>query len=147
MVINPVFFINSILLGVGLAMDAFSVSLANGLAERNMRKGRMCVMAGTFGFFQALMPIIGWTCVHTLLQYFKVFEKFIPWIALVLLLYIGGKMLFESIKSIRSGRDGEEVTAGRLTPAVLVVQGIATSIDALSVGFAISEYGLAQALI
>ena len=147
MVINPVFFINSILLGVGLAMDAFSVSLANGLAERDMRKGRMCVMAGTFGFFQALMPIIGWTCVHTLLQYFKVFEKFIPWIALVLLLYIGGKMLFESIKSIRSGRDGEEVTAGRLTPAVLVVQGIATSIDALSVGFAISEYGLVQALI
>ena len=147
MVINLVFFINSILLGVGLAMDAFSVSLANGLAERDMRKGRMCVMAGTFGFFQALMPIIGWTCVHTLLQYFKVFEKFIPWIALVLLLYIGGKMLFESIKSIRSGRDGEEVTAGRLTPAVLVVQGIATSIDALSVGFAISEYGLAQALI
>ena len=147
MVINPVFFINSILLGVGLAMDAFSVSLANGLAERDMRKGRMCVMAGTFGFFQALMPIIGWTCVHTLLQYFKVFEKFIPWIALVLLLYIGSKMLFESIKSIRSGRDGEEVTAGRLTPAVLVVQGIATSIDALSVGFAISEYGLVQALI
>ena len=147
MVINPVFFINSILLGVGLAMDAFSVSLANGLAERDMRKGRMCVMAGTFGFFQALMPIIGWTCVHTLLQYFKVFEKFIPWIALVLLLYIGGKMLFESIKSIRSVRDGEVVTAGRLTPAVLVVQGIATSIDALSVGFAISEYGLVQALI
>ncbi|MDY5606829.1 MAG: manganese efflux pump MntP family protein [Lentihominibacter sp.] len=147
MVINLVFFINSILLGAGLAMDAFSVSLANGLAERDMRKGRMCVMAGTFGFFQALMPIIGWTCVHTLLQYFKVFEKFIPWIALVLLLYIGGKMLFESIKSIRSGRDGEEVTAGRLTPAVLVVQGIATSIDALSVGFAISEYGLVQALI
>ena len=129
MVINLVFFINSILLGVGLAMDAFSVSLANGLAERDMRKGRMCVMAGTFGFFQALMPIIGWTCVHTLLQ------------------YIGGKMLFESIKSIRSGRDGEEVTAGRLTPAVLVVQGIATSIDALSVGFAISEYGLVQAFI
>ncbi|MGN0702492.1 MAG: manganese efflux pump MntP family protein [Lentihominibacter sp.] len=144
--INPVFLINSILLGVGLAMDAFSVSLANGLAEKDMNKGRMCVMAGTFGFFQALMPVIGWTCVHTLLQYFKTFEKFIPWIALVLLLYIGGKMLLESIKSIRSGKTGEEATAGRITPGALVVQGIATSIDALSVGFAISEYGLVQAL-
>ena len=65
------FFMNSILLGIGLAMDAFSVSLANGLNEPKMKKRKMCFVAGIFAFFQALMPMIGWVCVHTLLGYFK----------------------------------------------------------------------------
>ena len=82
-----VFVFNSILLGVGLAMDAFSVSLANGLNRPAMHKKKMCVIAGTFGFFQALMPMTGWVCVHTIIEYFKMFEKFIPWIALILLLF------------------------------------------------------------
>ena len=55
-----IFFFNSILLGVGLAMDAFSVSLANGLNEPRMSRGKMSLIAGTFGFFQALMPLVGW---------------------------------------------------------------------------------------
>ena len=92
------FVFNSVLLGVGLAMDAFSVSLANGLNEPAMHKKKMCVIAGTFGFFQALMPMIGWVCVHTIIEYFKMFEKFIPWIALILLLFIGGKMVKEGIQ-------------------------------------------------
>ncbi|MBR3751471.1 MAG: manganese efflux pump, partial [Clostridia bacterium] len=91
---DPMFFITNILLGVGLAMDAFSVSLANGLNQPCMGKGKMCGMAGVFAFFQAIMPLIGWLCVHTLLEYFKAFEPFIPWIALVLLCYIGGKMIY-----------------------------------------------------
>ena len=91
------FVFNSILLGVGLAMDAFSVSLANGLNEPGMHKKKMCAIAGTFGFFQALMPMTGWVCVHTIIEYFKMFEKFIPWIALILLLFIGGKMVREGI--------------------------------------------------
>ena len=91
------FFFNSILLGVGLAMDAFSVSLANGLNEPCMRKRRMTGIAGVFAFFQALMPMIGWICVHTICQYFKAFEILIPWIALGLLGYIGGKMLYEGV--------------------------------------------------
>lgn len=147
MTMNAMFFFNSILLGVGLAMDAFSVSLANGLAETEMKKGRMSLIAGTFAFFQALMPMIGWTCVHTIIQYFRAFEKFIPWIALILLLYIGGKMLIESIRDIRSGDAGEEVSPAKLTFGALMLQGVATSIDALSVGFTISEYGWVQALI
>ena len=68
------FVLNSILLGVGLAMDAFSVSLANGLAENCMRKRRMCAMAGTFAFFQALMPMLGWTCVHLFVSFFSSFQ-------------------------------------------------------------------------
>lgn len=136
------FFFNSVLLGIGLAMDAFSVSLANGLNEPGMRKQKMCGIAGVFAFFQAIMPIIGWICVHTIVQYFKVFEKCIPWIALILLLFIGGKMLVEGIKN----KDGENEET-KVGIAALLVQGIATSIDALSVGFTIAEYGLLMAVV
>ena len=132
----------SILLGVGLAMDAFSVSLANGLGEPLMKKRKMCGVAGIFSLFQLAMPLIGWICVSTVAKAFGAFEKFIPWIALILLGYIGGKMLYEGIKQ----KDSEEDK-----PAVgfcaLIVQGIATSIDALSVGFTISEYDFLEALL
>lgn len=136
------FFVNSLLLGVGLAMDAFSVSLADGLNEPRMKPRRMCAIAGTFAFFQAAMPLLGWVCVHTVVEKFKSFEKFIPWIALALLGYIGGKMLFEGLR-----KGGEEHVVSELTFVTLVVQGIATSIDALSVGFTISEYNLTMALL
>ncbi len=139
---NLLFFFNSALLGVGLAMDAFSVSLANGLNEPEMRRGRLCTIAGVFAFFQALMPMIGWICVHTIVQHFRSFEKWIPWIALILLLFIGGKMLIEGIRN-RNG-EGEKPRVGA---AALFVQGVATSIDALSVGFTIAEYGFAMALV
>ncbi len=137
-----IFFLNSVLLGAGLAMDAFSVSLANGLGDPEMKKGRMCGIAGVFAVYQFAMPMIGWICVHTIVQYFRSFEKFIPWIALVLLGYIGGKMLIEGIR-------GGEVDGGgeRLTFSALMVQGIATSIDALSVGFTIADYGFMMALV
>lgn len=136
------FFFNSVLLGVGLAMDAFSVSLANGLNEPQMKKKKMVGVAGIFGLFQALMPMIGWVCVHTIIQYFQSFQKFIPWIALILLLYIGGKMLIEGIKN----KDGE-VEKPEVGMMALLIQAVATSIDALSVGFTISDYDLIMALV
>ena len=138
---NFVFFFNSILLGVGLAMDAFSVSLANGLREAKMPRRKMCAVAGVFAAFQALMPLLGWLCVHTIVQYFRAFEKFIPWIALALLGWIGGKMLLEGLR----GEEPEESEGVGLT--ALLVQGVATSIDALSVGFTISEYNGLMALV
>jgi putative Mn2+ efflux pump MntP len=137
---NLLFIFNSILLGVGLAMDAFSVSLANGLNEPDMKKKKMCAVAGTFAFFQAFMPMTGWICVHTIVRYFKAFEKFIPWIALVLLAYIGGKMLLDGIR-------GAEVEKPEVGAGALFIQGIATSIDALSVGFTIADYGVLMALL
>lgn len=136
------FFLNSILLGVGLAMDAFSVSLANGLGEPAMKRKKMCGIAGVFSAFQFLMPMIGWICVSTIAQYFRIFEKFIPWIALILLGYIGGKMLYEGI----THKGGEEETAA-VSFKALLVQGVATSIDALSVGFTIAEYHYVEALL
>lgn len=135
------FFLNSVLFGVGLAMDAFSVSLANGLNEPGMKKRKMLLIASVFAAFQTLMPLLGWVCVHTLVEYFKVFERFIPWISLALLCFIGGKMLVEGIK-------GEcECEKCGITLGSLLAQGIATSIDALSVGFTIAEYDLLSALV
>lgn len=136
------FFFNSVLLGVGLAMDAFSVSLANGLNEPEMTRGKMCKIAGVFAVFQAVMPMLGWVCVHTIVQYFRAFEKLIPWIALVLLSLIGGKMLVEGIRN-KDSRP-EKVQVGM---AALLIQGVATSIDALSVGFTVAEYGLDMVLV
>lgn len=135
------FIVTNVLLGVGLAMDAFSVSLANGLSDSNMKKTKALLIAAVFAFFQFVMPLIGWICVHTVAQYFEVFEKLIPWIALVLLLFIGGKMLFEGIKN-----KGEENEASAVGFTALLVQGVATSIDALSVGFTIEKYGIWDAL-
>ncbi len=136
------FFLTSIGLGVGLAMDAFSVSLANGLNESKMRSTRMVLIAGTFAFFQFLMPMVGWLCVHTVVQTFSALERFIPWIALVLLLFIGGNMLRDGIKNKCSEAESCAVTLG-----ALMLQGIATSIDALSVGFTIADYTWFSALI
>ena len=135
--------ITSVLLGVGLAMDAFSVSLANGLADKNMKTGRMLIIAGTFAGFQFAMPMIGWVFVHTAESKLEWFSALVPWIALLLLLYIGGKMLKEGIEENRNPQsDGQEqVGAGDL-----IMQGIATSIDALSVGFTIAAYSLLQAV-
>ena len=142
MSIGFMFLFNSVLLGVGLAMDAFSVSLANGLNEPQMGTRRMCGIAGVFAFFQALMPMTGWVCIHTIVSHFQAFEKLIPWIALVLLLYIGGSMLKEGLAG--GGAEEERCGVGFMA---LFIQGVATSIDALSVGFTIAEYDFFLALL
>lgn len=138
------FFVTSILFGIGLAMDAFSVSVANGLNEPGMRRRKQLLIAGVFAFFQFAMPLIGWLCVHNLARAFKVFERFIPFIALGLLLFIGGKMLIEGIRGEDENDCGE---CGLLCFSALIVQGIATSIDALSVGFTTVDYSFIMALV
>ena len=137
------FIVNSILLGVGLAMDAFSVSLANGLNEPRMTSGRMNLIAGTFAGFQFLMPVLGWICVHFFVTMFASLQPFIPWIAMGLLFFIGGKMILEAV---RGGDDSEEFGTKVVSLRDLMIQGVATSIDALSVGFTIAEYGPVMAL-
>lgn len=160
---NFLFVCNSILLGAALAMDAFSVSLANGLEDPGMRPRRVCGIAGVFAFFQIAMPLIGWVCIHTIAEYFDAFRAWIPWIALALLAFLGGKMLVEGIRDLRQdaaaktalrNTDDSEAapeapeapdalgsgkSGGKLTLAALLLQGVATSIDALSVGFTIAE--------
>lgn len=138
MTFSFLFIFNSVLFGVGLTMDAFSVSLANGLREPDMPMSRGLLIAGTFGLFQTVMPLLGWFCVHSIAEAFQAFQRFIPWIALALLVFIGVKMILEGV------RGTEE--SGSLKGGALFVQGIATSIDALSVGFTIAEYTLVFAL-
>ena len=148
--------ITSVLLGVGLAMDAFSVSIANGLADSEMNKGRMLSIAGTFAGFQFMMPMLGWLMVTEAAKVFKWFSPLIPWIALVLLLIIGGGLLKDGIDELREKKqgadaeaasDGDEQTPAKLTFWALMMQGVATSIDALSVGFTTAHYNSLQALL
>lgn len=145
------FLLNSMLLGVGLSMDAFSISVANGIVEPDMKKGRMTLMAGAYAFAQFAMPMIGWVLVTTVAEIFTAFKVFIPWIALILLLFIGGKMIIEGIKDkVKSKKGGEakeekKDAVKKLTWGSVIVQAIATSIDALSVGFTIADYSLLRA--
>ena len=155
--ISIVLIINSLLLGVGLAMDAFSVSVANGLKEPKMKPARMSIIAGVYALFQFAMPVIGWFLVHTLIGIFDELEKIIPWVGFVLLIFIGGKMIFETVSEIRNKK--ADKNSGSKTDAkengdsdkkigayALIIQGIATSIDALSVGLTISDYHVVAAL-
>ena len=168
---SVLFFVNSILFGIGLAMDAFSVSMANGLNEPEMDRRKELLIAGAFGVFQTLMPLIGWVLVHTAMNTFQQIQKFIPWIALILLCWIGGKMIAEGVQSHKEEQTesaaldgtpgGNTAAAGNpAAPAAeaakpaaklglwaLFVQAVATSIDALSVGFTIAEYDFSHALV
>ena len=141
------FIAGSILLGAGLAMDAFSVSVANGLNEPGMRKRRMACIAGVYAFFQFLMPLVGWLCIHTIAARFRAFQVCIPWIAFLLLGFIGGKMLLEAIQTDGKENPAEGPSGRRLSTLTLLMQGIATSIDALSVGFTIADYHAPAALV
>ena len=154
------FILQSVLLGIGLAMDAFSVSIANGLNEPAMRKSRMTGMAAVYAFFQFMMPMTGWICVHTIAERFRIFQKCVPWIAFFLLAFIGGKMLLEGWQTGKSTADPADAgpnlsdsartqasVSFRLSVSALLVQGIATSIDALSVGFTIAEYHAVDAFL
>ena len=138
------FFLTSALLGLGLAMDAFSVSLANGLCYQNIKFPKASLIALIFGFFQALMPFIGWVLVSTVAKYFTFIEVAIPYIALILLSFIGGKMIYEGVKK---KEEKEACPVKPLSFGLLIVQGIATSIDALSVGFTIAHYNVWEALL
>ena len=136
------FFLNSALFGVALAMDAFSVSIANGINEPNIKTKKSVLISSTFAIFQAIMPLIGWVCVHTIIEKFTIFEQFIPWIALILLSFLGIKMIIDGRK-----QDDEEETKIAIGFWGLIIQGIATSIDALSVGFTIANMNFIEALV
>ena len=139
--------VESVLLGVGLAMDAFSVSLANGLHDPGMNGGHRLKIAGTFAWFQFMMPMIGWVCVHTVVEAFTALQPLIPWAAFALLVWLGGRMLLEGIREDREQcpQGADPVQNRQVSGRELLLQGVATSIDALSVGFAIASYSAGRA--
>ncbi len=132
------FLIRHLLMGAGLAMDAFSVSLANGLKEPCMSRKKTLGIASIFGGFQAAMPLIGYLILFYFVKTFTVLQKIIPWVSLALLLFLGIKMICDALKKEKSNECACDNTS--LTQKVLVLQGIATSIDALSVGLTLSSY-------
>ncbi len=133
--VNGWFFLINIATGFALAIDAFSASLANGLGEPRMKTRKMCLISGTFALFQCAMPFIGWLLITCFSSAFPFFESLIPWIALGLLGFLGTKMIIDGIKH----REDEAVALTSF--GVLILQAIATSIDALSAGLTLSEYG------
>lgn len=119
--------IEILILAVGLSMDAFAVSVTNGMTKKNVTLGWTVGIAACFGLFQGLMPTLGYFLGSTFTQYITRFDHFV---ALILLGFIGGKMLLDGIKC----GDECDMSVTTLTLGALLVQGVATSIDALAVG-------------
>lgn len=145
---------NIVLIGVGLAMDAFAVTIAKSLLVKDIKKKEILTIAGVFGLFQAGMPLLGWLAGIKFESYITAIDH---WIAFILLGVIGGKMIYESLK----GHDDEEVEVeakdelaidsnkNRFTLKSLFILGVATSIDALAVGvsFAFLNVSIIPAII
>ena len=137
-------FIELFLMGVGLSMDAFAVSICKGLGMRKVNKKQALVIGLFFGGFQALMPFVGWLLGSQ-------FEKYITsidhWIAFILLGIIGGKMIVESVKPDKEDDEVKEMDAP-LDLKEMFVLAVATSIDALAVGitFAFLDYPIVEAI-
>ena len=125
-----------ILSGVSLAMDAFAVSICNGMVYRNLNKRKGVLIPLTFGVFQAIMPIIGFY-VGLAFSRIDVFDEFDHWIAFALLFIIGAKMVYDGAKELRAKEEEPKIKEFSF-PEVLV-QGVATSIDALFVGFSLNS--------
>ncbi|WP_352399952.1 manganese efflux pump MntP family protein [Anaerotignum sp.] len=132
--------ITILLIAVSLAMDAFAVSISNGVSVRGFGKKDAIRQAAFFGGFQFLMPVIGWVLGSSVKTYIEAVDH---WIAFILLLIIGGNMIRESLK----GDDDAGKAGGSLTNKMLFFQAVATSIDALAVGisFAILDVNIIQA--
>ena len=121
-----------LLTGVGLSMDAAAVSMTNGMNEPKMKLPKILLIALFYGVAQGLMPLIGYYAGSLFAEFVA---KIAPWIALVLLGFIGGKMIFEAIRAFKKKKNGEEAEEAKpLSIGSLTVQTIATSIDALAVG-------------
>ena len=134
------FLLHSFLLGAGLSMDAVTVSLANGLREPEMSRRRMARIAGTYGAFQALMPMTGRGLLRLAAARLRWLRRWIPFAGAALLFLIGANMIREGL------RNSPDARPAPLDAPALLLQAFATSADALSAGFAIASYGLRPAL-
>ena len=127
--------IELLLIGIGLSMDAFAVSVCKGLGMTKLNKKNAFLIALFFGGFQALMPWLGWFIGS---RFQKYIEQFDHWIAFGLLVFIGGQMIYESLKE----KDEVETEGDQLDIGQLFLMAIATSIDALAVGVSFAFLGI-----
>lgn len=143
--ITGVYILGCLALGMGLAMDAFSVSLADALREPKMKKGRMLCLAGTYALFQMAMPMIGWFFVDRAGRYLGILQRYFPGIACVLLFFIAIQMIREGLEKRKTPE--EEIDIRPLGLSLLLLQALATSVDALSTGFAFGGRGPLQVFL
>ena len=135
-----------ILIGIALSMDAVAVGMTNGMTEPKMAIRKMFLIAFAFGAFQFLMPVLGYYCSYAFAEFVS---KIAPWLSFVLLGFLGGKMIFDFFKELRAEKREQSESAGsepsaeseeaakrpaKLGLGKLLVQAVATSIDALAVG-------------
>lgn len=139
---NFTFFLNCVMFGFGLAVDAFLISLSNGLNAPNISRGKMCAMASVFALFQLIAPMLGWLCINTIAKRFDMFEEYLSWIALIVLCYIGVKMILDGARRKNTLEEKPKVGLG-----ALLIQASVTSVDALSVGFTIADRSPQAALV
>lgn len=137
---NFLFYLTSIMLGIGLAMDACAVSMSNGLKEKEIKFKKIFFISSMFGISQGLMPLLGYIVGAQFISYI---DRFIPWIALVILGFLGVKMIIGAIKC----HTKNECDYKPLSFKVIIIQTIATSIDALSVGLTICDYTITEAIV
>lgn len=137
---NVEFFIRTISLAVGLAMDACVISMGNGLSNINISKKKIIIMAFTFALFQAIMPMLGYLIGYAILDYIY---SYIPYIALFLLTIVGYKMIIDGIKH----SENKEKNTKPFTFWGLITQAFATSIDALSIGITFASYNILMVII
>lgn len=134
----------ALLLAIGLAMDAFGISITHGFKDPNIGYKKIFLIATIFGFFQGLMPLIGWAIVYgfsSIKEFSYIFNQIVPPLAFVILSFIGIKMIINNYKK----SDEDDVNKkNKSFIAVLILQGIATSIDALSSGLAMTDYSFAE---
>ncbi len=134
------FLLQNFFLGLGLAMDATAVSMTNGMNEAKMNLKKILFISLMFGLFQGLMPLCGYFAGHFFIKYI---ENIIPIIALIILVFLGLKMILDTILT----KDDSSEKNISITFKVIFLQTIATSIDALSVGVTFSNYAVDEALI
>lgn len=126
-----------ILIGIGLSMDAVAVSMTNGMTDPKMRLSKMALVAFAYGLFQFMMPVIGYYFGYA---FSSLVEKIAPWVSFVLLGLIGGKMVVDfavSTSQKRRGKESEILVSMKLGVGKVLIQALATSIDALAVGVAL----------
>ena len=134
-------FVELFLIGVGLSMDAFAVSICKGLSMKRLSVAHACIIGLFFGGFQALMPLIGWFAGS---QFASIVQPVDHWVAFVLLAFVGGKMLFDAFRNNENEGDKNAEQGSKLNVKELLMLAIATSIDALAVGI---SFGFMQVAI
>ncbi|MDE7463898.1 MAG: manganese efflux pump MntP family protein [Clostridiales bacterium] len=134
--------LNGLLFGLGLAVDAFLIALANGLNYPDIKKRKVILLSALFAAAQIIMPMLGWLCMHTISLYIPYFDEVLSWVAFAVMLWIGIKMIIDGVKKRPLEQKKTSINVG-----AVILQCFATSIDSLAVGFTLASYTALSAIV